>query len=122
MVQFKRRAATPKDDAPKTGDLTHSPENAPKVGGGFAKEHLYSFVERLERLDEERQGIVDDMKEVRSEAKGTGFDTKIIGVLIRRRKMDPASRMEADTILDLYERAVQEAAADQVAASEAEGT
>lgn len=122
MVQFNRRAATPKDDAPKTGDLTHSPENAPKVGGGFAKEQLYSFVERLERLDEERQGIVDDMKEVRAEAKGTGFDTKILTMVIRRRKMDAADRMEVDSILDLYECAVQEAAADQIAASEAEGT
>ena len=82
---------------------------------------LYSYVERLERLDEERQATVDDMKEVRAEAKGVGFDTKILGMVIRRRKMDAATRMETDSILELYEEAVRQQAKKQVADSEAEG-
>lgn len=81
-----------------------------KPGGnrsGFAAQQLYSYVERLERLDEERSGIVDDMKEVRTEAKGIGFDTKILGQVIRRRKMDAAERMDNDAILEMYEEAVR---------------
>lgn len=70
---------------------------------------LYGFVQRLERLDEERQGIVDDMKEVRAEAKGVGFDTKILGQVLRRRKMDTADRVELDSILELYEETIREA-------------
>ena len=82
---------------------------------------LYSYVERLERLDEERQALADDMKEIRGEAKGVGFDTKILGMVIRRRKMDASARLEQDSILELYEEAVRTQAKKQVADSEAEG-
>ncbi len=82
---------------------------------------LYSYVERLERLDEERQALADDMKEIRGEAKGVGFDTKILGMVIRRRKMDASARLEQDSILELYEEAVRQQAKKQVADSEAEG-
>lgn len=74
---------------------------------GFAAQQLYSYVERLERLDEERAGLVGDMKEVRAEAKGVGFDTKILSQVLRRRKMDTADRMTADSMLELYEEAVR---------------
>ena len=54
---------------------------------GFAKEHLRSFVERIERLEEEKKALADDIREVYSEAKGTGFDTKVMRQVVRLRKM-----------------------------------
>lgn len=89
--------------------------------GSNAAGALYSFVERLERLDEERAATVEDMKEVREEAKGVGFNTKIIGQVIRRRKMDAADRQSADAELELYEEAVRQAEKQQTTDSEAEG-
>ena len=86
-----------------------------------AAAQLYSFVERLERLDEERQGLGDDMKEVREEAKGMGYDTKIIGIVMRRRKMDGATRLETDDMVDLYERVCQEQAKKQTSDSQDQG-
>ena len=69
---------------------------------GFAKEHLRSFVERIERLEEEKKALADDIKEVYSEAKGTGFDTKVMRQVIRLRKMESADRQEQEAMLDLY--------------------
>ena len=69
---------------------------------GFAKEHLRSFVERIERLEEEKKALADDIKEVYSEAKGTGFDTKIMRQVIRMRKLDKADFQEQEAMLDLY--------------------
>jgi len=67
---------------------------------------LRSFIERIERLEEEKKTIADDIKEVFAEAKGTGFDTKAIRVLIRLRKKDQAERQEEEAILDLYKAAL----------------
>ena len=67
---------------------------------------LKSFVERLERLDEEIAGLNGDKKEVYAEAKGTGFDVKVIRILIRERKMEQADRIEQGELLDLYRRAL----------------
>jgi uncharacterized protein (UPF0335 family) len=69
---------------------------------GFAKEHLRSFVERIERLEEEKKALADDIKEVYSEAKGTGFDTKVMRQVLRLRKMESADRQEQEAMLDLY--------------------
>jgi uncharacterized protein (UPF0335 family) len=69
---------------------------------GFAKDHLKSFIERIERLEEEKAALVADIREVYSEAKGTGFDVKIMRQVIRLRKMETADRQEQDAILDLY--------------------
>jgi len=69
---------------------------------GFAKEHLRSFIERIERLEEEKKTLADDIKEVYSEAKGTGFDTKVMRQVIRLRKMESADRQEQEAMLDLY--------------------
>lgn len=104
----------------KTDETPHF-ESGDIRPGSNAAGALYSFVERLERLDEERVAKVEDMKEVRSEAKGVGFDTKIIGIVIRRRKMDTAVRQETDAILELYEEAVRQAEKQQTTNSEAEG-
>ncbi|HEY7979652.1 MAG TPA: DUF2312 domain-containing protein [Rhizomicrobium sp.] len=69
---------------------------------GFAKEHLKSFIERIERLEEEKAALAADIREVYSEAKGTGFDVKIMRQVVRLRKLDTADRQEQDAVLDLY--------------------
>lgn len=69
---------------------------------GFAKEHLRSFIERIERLEEEKAALTADIREVYSEAKGQGFDTKIMRQVVRLRKLDRADRQEQEAMLDLY--------------------
>ena len=69
---------------------------------GFAADHLRSFIERIERLEEERGALTADIREVYSEAKGQGFDTKIMRQLVRIRKLDTADRQEQEAVLDLY--------------------
>jgi len=67
---------------------------------------LRAFIERIERLEEEKQTIADDIKDVFAEAKGTGFDTKALRTIIRMRKKDAAERQEEEAILDLYKAAL----------------
>ncbi|MFC5066972.1 DUF2312 domain-containing protein [Flaviflagellibacter deserti] len=67
-----------------------------------AKDQLLSIIERIERLEEEKKGISDDIKEVYAEAKGNGFDTKVLRKVISIRKQDSAERQEQDAILELY--------------------
>ncbi|MER8924320.1 DUF2312 domain-containing protein [Mesorhizobium sp. M0859] len=67
---------------------------------------LRAYIERIERLESEKQTIALDIKEVYSEAKGTGFDTKAMREIVRLRKKDQAERQEAETILDLYKAAL----------------
>ena len=69
---------------------------------GFAKEHLKSYIERVERLEEERAALTADIREVYSEAKGQGFDTKIMRQVVRMRKLDKADFQEQEAMLDLY--------------------
>lgn len=68
----------------------------------FAKDQLKSLVERIERLEEERGALAADIREVYSEAKGHGFDAKIIRQVVRLRRLDRADRQEQEAILDLY--------------------
>lgn len=70
--------------------------------GGNAQSRLHSFVERLERLEVDRQAVMADMKEVFSEAKGEGFDVKILRMVMKIRSQDRAKRLEQEAILDLY--------------------
>jgi uncharacterized protein (UPF0335 family) len=63
---------------------------------------LRAFIERIERLNEEKKALADDIKEVFAEAKGNGFDTKIIRKIVSIRKQDPDQRSEEETLLDLY--------------------
>ena len=63
---------------------------------------LRAFIERIEKLEEEKQAIADDIKEVFAELKGTGFDTKAVRTIIAMRKKDQAERQEEESILDLY--------------------
>jgi uncharacterized protein (UPF0335 family) len=67
-----------------------------------AKDQLLSIIERVERLEEEKKGISDDIKEVYAEAKANGFDTKVLRKVVSIRKQDVAEREEQDAILDLY--------------------
>ncbi len=67
---------------------------------------LRAFIERIERLEEEKKTIADDIKDVYAEMKGTGFDTKAVRAIIRMRKQDQAERQEAEAILDLYMNAL----------------
>jgi len=69
---------------------------------GFAKERLRSFVDRIERLEEERAALSADIREVYSEAKGEGFDTKTMRQVVRLRKLDKADFQEREAMLDLY--------------------
>jgi len=63
---------------------------------------LRALIERIERLEEEKKTIADDIKDVFAEAKGTGFDTKALRTIIRLRKKDAAERAEEEAIVDLY--------------------
>jgi uncharacterized protein (UPF0335 family) len=74
--------------------------------GGIAGERLKSLIERIERLEEEKRALAEDIKEVYSEAKGSGFDTKIIRQIIRIRKRDQDELDEEETLLDVYKRAL----------------
>ena len=68
----------------------------------FAKDQLKSLVERVERLEEEKTALSGDIREVYAEAKGNGFDTKIMRQVVRIRKMESHEREEQDALLDLY--------------------
>lgn len=81
-------------------------DNAPKDVGGVAGQRLKSFIDRIENLLEEKQALMDDIKDVYAEAKGVGFETKIIRRIIKLRKMEPEKRREEDELLDLYMAAI----------------
>ncbi|MCH7935980.1 MAG: DUF2312 domain-containing protein [Proteobacteria bacterium] len=74
--------------------------------GGISTERLRSFVDRIERLEEEKQALAADIREVYSEAKGAGFDVKVMRQLIRLRKLDKDDRTQMEEILHVYERAL----------------
>lgn len=77
-----------------------------KEVGGVAGARLKSFIERIERLEEEKSAIADDIKDVYAEAKGTGFDAKTIRKVVSLRKLDVEKRREADDMLELYKSAI----------------
>ena len=70
--------------------------------GTIAADRLRSFIERIERLEEEKAALMNDIKEVYAEAKGTGFDTKIMRQVVRIRKMEENDRQEQEMVLDTY--------------------
>ena len=73
---------------------------------GFAKEQLKSFIERIERLEEEKKAIADDIKDVFAEAKANGFDVKALRTILKIRKEDVDERKEHEAIVDLYMQAL----------------
>jgi uncharacterized protein (UPF0335 family) len=72
----------------------------------FAKDQLKAIIERIERLEEEKKTISDDIRDVYAEGKGNGFDVKALRQIIRLRKQDPNERAEAETILETYMQAL----------------
>ena len=74
--------------------------------GGVAGEQLKSFIERIERLEEEKRALSGDIKEVYAEARGTGFEPKIMRQIIKLRKMDKEEVDEEESLLDLSKRAL----------------
>ena len=77
-------------------------EDITETSQTVAAGQLRAFIERIERLEEEKKTIADDIKDVYAEMKGTGFDTKAVRTIIRMRKQEEAERQEAEAILDLY--------------------
>ncbi len=73
-----------------------------KNTGGIAQDQLRSFIQRIERLEEEKAALAADIREVYAEAKGNGFEPKVMRQVVRLRKMDTAERQEQEAILDLY--------------------
>lgn len=81
---------------------TASPAVASERGNRFAKDHLKAFVERIERLEEEKKALVGDIKDIYAEAKANGFDVKALRTIVRLRKDDPDKRAEHEAILETY--------------------
>lgn len=92
------------DDVPAANRKVKKSDN--QKGGsdahGVARDQLRAFIERVERLEEEKKTIASDIKDVYGEAKGMGFDTKVMKRVIALRKKDEQERMEEEAILDTY--------------------
>ena len=74
--------------------------------GGIAGDQLRAYIERIEPLEEEKAALAADVREVFAEAKGNGFDVKIMRQVLRLRKMDGDDRAEEEALLDIYKRAI----------------
>jgi len=81
-------------------------KEAEQPAARFAKDHLKAFVERIERLEEEKKALADDIRDVYAEAKGTGFDVKALRAIVRLRKQDANERQEHEAILETYMHAL----------------
>jgi uncharacterized protein (UPF0335 family) len=77
-----------------------------EIAHRFAKDQLKAFIERIERLEEEKKAISDDIRDVYAEAKGNGFDVKALRTIVRLRKQDVDERKEQETILETYMHAL----------------
>lgn len=87
-------------------DTEHEEDETPHVVGNISGERLLSFITRIERLNEEKKTLSDDIKEIKSEAKGAGFDVAVINHLIKERKKDKDDLDEFNTQVDIYKRAI----------------
>jgi len=76
------------------------------ASGNVAADQLRLFIERIERLEEEKKGIADDIKDVYAEAKGQGYDAKTMRAIVRLRKMEKDARAEAEALLETYKTAL----------------
>lgn len=81
-------------------------ESASADETSFAKSQLRALVERIERLEEEKKALADDIREVYGEAKANGFDTKALRAVVRMRGQEPAERQEFEAIVELYRDAL----------------
>lgn len=94
------------DRDPNTHEMFTDAETGTETYQTVAAGQLRAFIERVERLEEEKQTIAEDIKEVFAEMKGNGFDTKAVRTIIRLRKKDHSERQEEEAILDLYKAAL----------------
>ena len=85
---------------------TAAAEETAKTATRFAKDQLKAFVERIERLEEEKKATADDIRDVYAEAKGNGFDVKALRSIVRLRKLDTDERREQQEVLDTYMHAL----------------
>ena len=99
----------------KVLDKKPEPENEPVMDcvaekdaevGGIAKDRLRSLIERIERLEEEKKGLNNDIRDVFAEAKSAGFDVKIMRIVLKLRKMNVADRDEQENLTELYRKAL----------------
>ncbi len=74
--------------------------------GGIAADRLRSFIDRIERLEEEKKALGNDIKDIFAESKSAGFDVAVLKQLLRIRKKEPAEVEEQESLLDLYKRAI----------------
>ena len=74
--------------------------------GAIAADQLRNFIERIERLEEEKKGIADDIRDIYAEAKANGYDPKIMRMVVRLRKMETHTRQKQDAILETYRSAI----------------
>jgi uncharacterized protein (UPF0335 family) len=81
-------------------------QEPPMTAARVAKDHLKAFVERIERLEEEKKALADDIRDVYAEAKANGFDTKALRQVVRLRKIDVEERKEQEAILETYLQAL----------------
>jgi uncharacterized protein (UPF0335 family) len=88
------------------GDANESLNAHIDVIGGNAQAKLKSLIERIERLNEDKAAVAADLKEVYAEAKGEGFDTKIVRAVIKRRAADAAKLSETEALIELYLTAI----------------
>jgi len=86
--------------------LPEGDEAMPADVGGVGGKRLNSFLERIERLEEEKAGLAEDIKEIYAEAKGTGFEPRIMRRIVKLRKMDPEKRREEDELMEVYKAAI----------------
>lgn len=93
------------ENAAKSIDIQSAANDEQDIGGVSGK-RLRSYLDRIDRLEEEKKGLADDIKDIYAEAKGVGFDTKTIRKLVRLRKMETEKRREEEELLELYKAAV----------------
>ncbi len=80
--------------------------NSTQDTGGVSGQRLKAFIERIERLEEEKGALAEDIKDIYAECKGVGFDVKIVRKVIRLRKMETEKRREEEELLELYKSAI----------------
>lgn len=102
----KKESGRPRAVAEQAGGIEGRSGSQQVEAAGIAADRLRSLIERIERLEEEKQALAGDIREVFAEAKGAGFDTKIMRQVLKLRKMEKDDRQEQETLLDLYKQAL----------------
>lgn len=101
----KAKARSAKNDIPDDEDPDEQEDGAASVGG-IAADRLRSIIERIERLEEEKTSLGNDIKDIYAEAKSAGFDAKVVKKIVAIRKQEPKEVEEQESLLDIYRRAL----------------